>query len=271
MEKRHRNNGVQEHGLKPESRPVAKTPSRLRPPWARRQNGDARRAVRGLRLRAQVGPQPPARPRARARRADAARPRTALPAHRAGRARDLAGRRTALWQTPGPGPAAGAAARPAPPRQTPCAPARTTGPDQPRHPRPAAGPGPRATAPARPLRDQARRPAQDADSDPPRHLGRDAPRRSGSRQRGSLRRESGRRFQLESDLYRHRQPVDRRPGGLEQRRGRRARGRITATTTRTSNKRTGGGCGNCWATTGWSGRNSARRLARATRKWGGRC
>ena len=138
MEKRHRKNGAHEHAPNDQRRPVAQVARALCASPARGQNPDARRAVRGRRLRTQVCHQTAGGRAARAQRAGASWAGAALRAHRAGGADDLAGRRTALWQTAGPGPAAVAAARPAPSRQTQRAPAGTAARRQSRHARPAA-------------------------------------------------------------------------------------------------------------------------------------
>ena len=56
---------------------------------------------------------------------------------------------------------------------------------------------------------------KDRDPHPHRHLGPQPARLPGSRQRGPLRRQPGRRLHLEPHLHGHRQPVDCGPGRVE--------------------------------------------------------
>jgi hypothetical protein len=71
---------------------------------------------------------------------------------------------------------------------------------------------------ARPVRDQTGEPVALGNSDSHRNLGFEPTGVSGSRQCGPLWRESGGEFHLEPDLHRHSQRLDRRQGGVEQRR-----------------------------------------------------
>src|ERR1017187_7687012 len=77
---------------------------------------------------------------------------------------------------------------------------------------------------AGPVRDQTGEPVALGNPDSHRNMGFEPTRVSGSRQRGPLWRESGGEFHLEPDLHGHSQRLDRRRGGVEQGRRRRAGG-----------------------------------------------
>src|SRR5487761_2791974 len=129
----------------------------------------------------------------------------------------------AVRQTPGADPAAVAAVLRTAAWPVEPAAAAAGREDQRGHPGPTAGARAGATL-AGPLRNQAGEPVALRNSDTHGHLGFEPAGIFGGRQRGPLRREHGRGFHLEPDLYGHIERLDRRRGGVEQGRGRRAGG-----------------------------------------------